>query len=155
MTAALKEVLTKEQFSEAYHPHQNPVESGGVKWIKEACHVLLDRTGAPEYTWYLACQYLCQLNNVLWSKHLNTTPFHMRKGVNPDISAFLQFQFWERILYLDHEHSFPDSKERSGYWVGIADNIGDALTYWILDDQSGQLLVQSVVRPYNRNLRVK
>jgi len=31
VTAALREVLTKEQFSEAYHPHQNPVESGGVK----------------------------------------------------------------------------------------------------------------------------
>ena len=86
---------------------------------------------------------------------LNTTPYRKRKGVTPDISAYLQFTFWERVLYLDHEQSFPDPKERSGYWVGVADNIGDALTYWILDDQSGQLLARSVVRPYNKNVRVK
>ena len=148
----LREFMTKEQYSEAYHPHQNPVESGGVKWIKTATHVLMDRTGAPDYAWYLAAQYLCTLNNVLWSRHIDTTPYRLRRGVTPDISVFMQFCFWERILYLDHEQSFPDPKERSGYWVGIADNIGDALTYWILDDQPGQLLAQSVVRPYNANL---
>ena len=86
---------------------------------------------------------------------MDTTPDRVQKGVTPDISAFLQFQFWERVLYLDHEQSFPDSKERSGYWVGIAENIGDALTYLILDDQSKQLLARSVVQPYNRNLHVK
>ena len=152
---ALHKVLTKEQFSEAYNPQQNPVESGLIRWLKNACHVLLDRTGAPDHAWYLACQYLCELNNVLWSKMINTTPHRIRKGATPDISAYLQFQFWDWILYLDHEQSFPHPKERSGYWVGVTHNIGDALTYWILDDWSGQLLACSVIHPYNKNLHVK
>ena len=71
-----------------------------------------------------------------------------------DISAFLQFCFWERVLYLDHEESWPRSHERPGYWLGVAHNIGDALTYWIYDDQSKQVLARSVVRPYNNNKRV-
>lgn len=46
-------------------------------------------------------------------------------------------------------------KERSGRWIGLAQGIGDMLTFWILDDQSKHILARSVVRPYNQNLRVK
>ena len=51
--------------------------------------------------------------------------------------------------------SWPSSKERSGYWLGVAENIRDFLTYWICDDQSKQVLARSVVRPYNRNRCVR
>ena len=109
----LREYKTKDQFSEAYNPQQNPVESGGVRWIKNAIHVLLDRTGAPEFIWFLAAEYLCGIHNILWCKYHGTTPYRIQKGVTPDISVYLMFTFWERILYLDHENSFPKSKERS------------------------------------------
>jgi hypothetical protein len=78
-----------------------------------------------------------------------------RTGVTTDISPWLQFQFYQGILHLDNEARWPSSKERSGYWLGISENIGDFLTYWILDDQTKQVLSCSVVRPYNRNRRVK
>ena len=45
--------------------------------------------------------------------------------------------------------------EQSGRWLGVAHNIGDALTFWILDDQSKQVLARSVLRPYQDNVRVK
>src|SRR5688572_26253001 len=83
------------------------------------------------------------------------TPIQYQKGVTPDISAFLQFAFWQPILYLDHESHWPESKERSARWVGVAHNIGDVLTFWILDDQSKFLLARSVVQPFGQNLRVK
>ena len=59
------------------------------------------------------------------------------------------------MLYLDHKAKWPTSKERSARWVGVAQSIGDALTFWIIDDQSKQLLARSVVCPFNQNLRVK
>ena len=40
-------------------------------------------------------------------------------------------------------------------WARVAHGIGDTLTFWVLDDQSKQLLARSVVRPFNQNLRVK
>src|SRR5688572_22243515 len=83
------------------------------------------------------------------------TPIQYRKGVTPDISAFLQFTFWQPILYLDHESHWPESKERSARWVGMAHSIGDALTFWVLDDQSKQLLARSVARPFSQNHRIK
>ena len=39
--------------------------------------------------------------------------------------------------------------------MGVTENIGDQLTYWILDEQSKQLMARSVVRPLNNNRRVR
>jgi len=75
--------------------------------------------------------------------------------MTPDISAYWQHSFWEPIVYLDHKKTWPTTRERASRWVGIAHNIGDTLTYWIYDEQSKQLLAQSIVHPYRENARVK
>ena len=78
----------------------------------------------------------------------------MRHGITPDISAYLQFQFWKPILYLDVEESWPNTKKRAAHWLGVCLNIGDALTYYVCDSQSKQVLARSVVRPFSSNKRV-
>ena len=149
------ELYIKDQFSEPYNPQQNPVESTAILWLKNATHVLMDRTGAPDTAWYFATKYLSDVHNICYDKTHAMSPYQKRNGVTPDISAYLQFQFWERVLYLDHEETWPSSKERTGYWVGVAHNIGDAMTYWIFDDQTKRLVARSVVRPFYSNKCVK
>jgi hypothetical protein len=80
------------------------------------------------------------------------TPKQYRTGDTPNISPWLQFTFWQPILLLDNENGWPSSKERSGYWLGVADNIGDFLTHWIFDDQSKQVRAKVL---YNKNKCVK
>ena len=150
-----RDYMIKDRFSEPYLQNQNPVESKGIKWLKENIQVLLDRTGAPASAWYFAAKYLSMVHAYCYNNKLGMTPSQKRTGITPDISALLQFYFWQRVLYLDHEEKWPASKERSGYWVGVADNVGDSLTYWIYDDQMKRLVARSVVRPYRQNLRVK
>ena len=61
------------------------------------------------------------------------TPIEKAFGVTPDISALIQFYFYQPVMYLDtNKPSYPNSKELFGYWVGVAENVGDALTYTIL-----------------------
>ena len=67
-------------------------------------------------------------------------------GETPDISALLQFSFNKKVLYANRNASFPASKEKLGWWMGVAENKGDTLTYWILTED-GQLLARSLVRP--------
>src|SRR5687767_15242232 len=152
-----REYMIKDQYTEPYHPQQNPVESNAIRYLKNQIHLLLDRTGAPDSAWFIAAQYVADVHNICSDPSLpnEMTPIQYQKGVTPDISVFLQFTFWQPILYLDHESHWPESKERSARWVGVAHNIGDALTFWVLDDQSKYLLARSVVRPFNQNLRVK
>ncbi len=68
-------------------------------------------------------------------------------GFTPDISAFLHFRFWQKVLFLDNESSFPSTTEKPGYWLGVSENVGDALTFKILTADTLQIIHRSVVRP--------
>ena len=150
-----RQYIIQDQWSEVDNQQQNLVESGGIRWLKSAVHVLQDMTGAPPWTWYLAALYLADIHNHTWNKEQGFIPITARDGITRDISRLLQFVFWERILYLDHQGSFPDSKERLGYFVGCSSHVGDELTYLIYDDQSKQIVSRSVVRPYTTNKQVR
>jgi hypothetical protein len=73
-----------------------------------------------------------------------------RTGINggrqePDISHILIFYWFEPVLYLDPVSNFPETTERPGYFVGFADNVGDALTYDILKNHPVIVFHSSVV----------
>jgi hypothetical protein len=100
------------------------------------------------------------LSNLLSIESLGfLTPTQVACGYIPDVSALLHFRWWEPVYYLDDDGQFPsDSKEKSGCWVGVAENIGDALTWLILTDDTKRVIPRSVVRSAldtgNLNLRV-
>jgi hypothetical protein len=54
----------------------------------------------------------------------------------------------EPVLYLDpvSKFRFPETTDRPGYFVGFADNVGDALTFKILKNDLVTDLHRSVVR---------
>jgi hypothetical protein len=70
------------------------------------------------------------------------------------------FYWFEPVLYLDPVLKFqlPETTERPGYFVGFADNVGDALTFKILRNELVTVLHRSVVRSAadasHRNRRV-
>ena len=59
---------------------------------------------------------------------LDGTPIEMAFGLTPDISALIQFSFFQPIYFLDGTQPFPSSKELPGRFLGLADSAGDALT---------------------------
>jgi hypothetical protein len=68
------------------------------------------------------------------------------------------FYWFEPVLYLDPISKFLETTERSGYFVGFADNIGDARKFKILKHYLVTVLHKSVVRSatdvYHRIKRV-
>ena len=138
--------LVKDGFTEPYHPQQNPAELRAVRWLKTHTEALMNRVGAPDILWYLCSLYLSQVHNITSKESLKwKTPVEKRHGHTPDISAYLLFEFYEKIYYLDSEEKYPHTKEKKGRFMGVADNIGDALTFTILTDDN-KLLTRSVVR---------
>ena len=59
-----REFLIKDQYTEPYHPQQNPVESNAIRYIKAQVYNILDRTGAPDTLWYMAAQYVADVHNI-------------------------------------------------------------------------------------------
>jgi hypothetical protein len=95
----------------------------------------MDRTGAPDNLWILAQDYLAHVHNQSANRQLNwKIPEQVSKGGIPDISHILMLYWFEPVLCLDPVSKFhlPETSERSGYFVGFAGNVGDALTFKIL-----------------------
>ena len=61
-------------------------------------------------------------------------------GGTPDISHLLMFYWFEPVLYLDPVSKFPETTEKPGYFVGFADNVGDAMTFKILKNDLNTVL---------------
>jgi hypothetical protein len=134
----------------------------GVKCLKSHAQVLLYRTGAPDNLWFLAQDYLEHVQNLNANRQLNwKIPEQVSRGGRkgtPDISHILMLYWFEPVLYLDPVSKFPGTTERPGYFVGFADNVGDALTFKILKNDLVTVLHRSVVRSAvdasHRNRRV-
>jgi hypothetical protein len=118
--------------------------------VKESRRETTKHTGAPDFVWIRAYQYLASVNNWTADRTLRwKCPPTKRFGVTPVISALLSFHFYEPVYYLDIEEPTPYSNEKTGYWLGVAHNVGDALTYRIRTDDTQQVIQRSVARSRN------
>jgi hypothetical protein len=159
---AVKDILRHYKIgqflSEPNQQNQNPAERR-IQDIKNDTNRIMDRTGTPPEFWLLCTLFVVYLSNLLSIESLGfQTPTQVACGYIPDVSALLHFRWWEPVYYLDDDGHFPsDSKEKLGRWVGVAENIGDALTWWILTDDTKRVIPRSVVRSaldtHNLNLR--
>ena len=157
---AVKSILRKYNIkdlqTEPHHPNQNPAERR-IQEVKKTSLIIMDRSGAPSSLWYLALQYTAYLLNRIAHPLLNNRmPIERCIGETPDISALLQFHFYQPVFYYEKQSSYPRSKERLGWWVGVAENTGDALTYNILTTDN-VIIQRSVCRAadnqFHPNLR--
>jgi hypothetical protein len=69
-------------------------------------------------------------------------PLGKQKGETPVISVFLQCKYCVKI---ETQMKFPSTKERPGYWLGVAHNVGNSLTYVILTTDTRQIIERSVI----------
>ena len=141
----LRKYVIAEATTEPHHPQQNPAERR-IGELKKYAQKIMDRTGTPSYLWFYCILYVVFLLNRTAMEPLSwRTPIEKALGETPDISSLLQFAFYEPVYYYDPDTPFPDSKEKIGHFIGIAENCGDALTFWILTGKR-TVLARSVVR---------
>ena len=132
---------------EPHHPHQNPTERK-IKSVKNGIIRIMDSTNTPMPLWFQCCIYWCMLLSIIaLKKHKWKTLTEVAFGVTPDISAFLQYKWFEPVYYLDEDGvSFSNSKEKLGRWIDIVENCGDSLAYKIWKPETEEILYRSEVR---------
>ena len=145
MTKINQNMMVKDSFSKAGHLNQNPAESLGVRVVKSGTEALMNHTGTPAQYWPWAHKYNADVNNHCATPFLNwEVPITKRHGYTPDISPFLQYQFYEKIYYKTEEKA-PNAKEQAGYWLGVNHTVGDLLTYDIFTDDTENIIQRSVI----------
>lgn len=142
----LRALVISGWHSEPYQENQNFAENR-YSTIKAATNRVLNRSGAPANCWLLVMQYVCHVLNHLASPTLNwIPPLQALTGQTPDTSALLVCAFYEPVYYNPHVKGFPHkSNEELGHWVGIADHVGDALTFKILSSEN-KIIYRSVFK---------
>jgi len=146
-----RDMMVKDTWSERGNPNQNPVEAQGINPLKKGAEQVMNRTGAKEGSWPWVYKYIAQVNNICASPVLGwKTPISVRHGYTPDISAYLQYQFWEKIYFKIDDQS-PSTKEAPGYWLGVSETVGDMMTYDIWSDKTNKVIQRSVIRSADPN----
>ena len=140
-----RDMMVKDTFSERGSPNQNPAEALGVKPLKDGTQTIITRTGCPPEVWPWVAKYIADVHNHCAHPLLKwKTPISKQHGYTLDISAFLNFQFWEKVWFKVDE-KYPNSKEIPGYWAGVSDTVGDALTYFVYNPETQRFLDMSVI----------
>jgi hypothetical protein len=98
-------------------------------------------------------QYVCYLLNHMADKTLgDIPPLQVLTGITQDISVLMRFHFYEKVYYAVDDTSFPsDTGESVGRFVGIAESVGNAMTYNILTADTNKILSRSSVRSAARD----
>ena len=74
------------------------------------------------------------------------TGYEMVTGQTPDISEFLDFDFYDLVWYHVDQHASTGQQNRKlARWVGIAHKIGSALCYWLIP-VSGKPVAKTTVQ---------
>ena len=132
--------------SEPYNKNQNYAERG---WRDAKRHTdnLMNMSNAPDELWLLALEYVCFVMNHTAMESLGwRTPVEWLLGYTPDITVLLQFMFYEPVYYLKFEgDSNDDAEEEMGRFVGIAEQVGHAMTYKVLTN-SGKTIKRAILR---------
>ena len=145
-TRISRHFCVKDTFTEAGYQHQNPVENQAIRYLKARSQTVMNASGAPEFVWPDCLKWIAEIHNITADEQLKyRTPYEKRHGSTPDISAYILFTFWEKILYHEPDNKFPDAKELPGYFLGIARNVGDTLTFIILSENHTKIN-RSVIR---------
>jgi hypothetical protein len=146
----VEEILNMLQIKDhTSEPHNKNLNFAERVWrdIKRGTETTLNFSNAPQYTWLLALEYVCFVKNHTAHERLGwRTPTEWLLGYTPDITVLLAFVFWEPVYYALNEASFPaDTSEGLGRFVGIADTVGNAITFKILTENM-KVISRSVVR---------
>ena len=112
--------------------------------------MIMDATGTPPEYWLLNILYVTHVLNHTAHESLKwKTPIEVSRGELPDFSPFLAFHWWELVYFEappSKDHYPSGNREILGRWVGIAENVGDILTYWILSEYTRRVIARSNVR---------
>ena len=140
--------------TEAHMPWQNEAESC-IKEVKKMVNLIMDKTGAPNYLWAMCSMYVAYSLNHLAQPGLNwRIPIEAFYGYTPDISSVLLFSFLQKVNNLDAGIPISKLKRKAGRFVGIAKNDGDAMTFWIWNEDTGNSIAKSVIMKADNTINV-
>ena len=149
----LRSLCINDWQSEAQYQHQNFAER---RWqhFKKNLNWYMNYRNVPPEAWLLCAQWIADVMNHTAEKSLGwRIPMQIISGETVDISILLLFLFWDVVYvkrYKDSNYSGmigdKKSSEIRGRFVGFSWDVGHALTFKILTDDTNKIISRSQLR---------
>eukprot|EP00934_Nitzschia_sp_Nitz4_P002319 Nitzschia sp. Nitz4//scaffold471_size5685//193//5616//NITZ4_009210-RA/size5685-processed-gene-0.1-mRNA-1//1//CDS//3329552692//2319//frame0 len=144
----VKENLIQTRLTEPHSAWQNRCEDE-IREIKKHHRRIMALHECPEVFWDFGWQYTLELRQFLPRKAADgRPPYETLTGEAVDISEYLEFDFYDWVLYRDRV-SYPEDPVKLGRWLGVAHSVGAPMTYWVLKE-NGQVISRSTVQRLTR-----
>jgi hypothetical protein len=115
--------------TEPYSHWQNRAEDQ-IKEIRKKWRALRQRRKVPKRLWDYAGVHLARLSNLTAKGPNRRTAWEEITGDTPDISEYLDFEFYDWIWYWDTPGD--EDSPKIGRWLGVAHRIGSAMCFYVL-----------------------
>ena len=120
-----------------------------VKRAKVLSAKLMVRKNVPLRLWCYSIEYCTELASLMVPnqyRNKGRSGYEMVFGTTPDISEYVEFDFYDHCWYWDSPQSYPHEKKQLGRWLGIAHRVGQAMVYYIMNS-NGRVIARSTVVP--------
>ena len=133
---------TRIKQTEPYSPWQNIAESG-IRELKKRWKHRMATKNIPRRLWDYGLIYESEIMSRTAKGDDKRTGLERVTGDTPDISEWLDFEFYDPVWYWDH----PDGLEnpRVGRWLGVAHRVGSDMCFWVLKE-NGNVLARTTVQ---------
>ena len=138
------------QGTEAYKPWTNYAETV-VRELKRSAGRMMVKSKAPKNLWD-HCMELAALQRSHTAMDIyglqGQTPEAHLTGETPDISHFVDYEWYQWVKYIDNKSKYPDELEVYGKYLGPSNSMGNVYTSKILKP-NGQTVYTSSFRSMN------
>ncbi len=131
---------------------ERPDENYGeilVRIVKLGSARLMLRRKVPMRLWCYAMEYFCELHTITvpgMYRNKGRTGYEIVFGFTPDISEYVEFEFYDYCWYWDTPQGYPHEKKHIGRWLGVAHRVGQAMVFWVMN-ANGKVIARSTVVP--------
>ncbi|KAI2495965.1 Reverse transcriptase (RNA-dependent DNA polymerase) [Fragilaria crotonensis] len=132
--------------SEAGRSNQNYAAEREIGELKKRWRNRMLKRKVPPRLWDYGLVYETNILNRIPRGQQQRTGIVLITGETPDISEWLDFQFYDRVWYYDQKKIEIDgSGRRLARWLGVAHRVGSDLCYWLLLE-SGKVIARTTVQ---------
>ena len=145
---AIRRYEIKYHVSGPRRPNENPAEQG-IHEVKKRWYRVMLKKKVPARLWDYGFAWICETENICanLSKYAKgRTPLEIITGDTPDISEYLDFEFYDWVL---HRSNAGLGEVEVGRWLGVSHRVGRMMSYWVLPESGIPISVTTVQRMTN------
>ena len=138
----MRKYQIKGHQNEAFTQKNNRAEDG-VRELKRRWKQRLIRRRAPKRVWDFGLVWESEILSRMCRNNSTCSGIERITGDTPDISEWLEFEFYDICWYWDTPNDIDNPK--IGRWLGVSHRVGSAMCYWILTSM-GTIISRTTVQ---------